>query len=150
MCICVTEFGNSLERCLIFCDLPAERKLSNHVCLCVQLHAYITAAHVTIKRFGGENTSQLDWALLLSVPPFSHSLSFPPSLRNLQVTLRSQLVSTIPHISSLSSLPSNSAHILHPSTSHPEAPISTKDVRQWIHTDQMRQCVSSITGHREQ
>lgn len=117
------------------------------VCATARIYHSCTCDHQT---HWGENTSQLDWALLLSVPPFSHSLSFPPSLRNLQVTLRSQLVSTIPHISSLSSLPSNSAHILHPSTSHPEAPISTKDVRQWIHTDQMRQCVSSITGHREQ
>lgn len=155
----MTGFWNSLEPCLIFCDLPAAGQWRENYqineawwgeCVFVCDRAYISQLHMWPSNALGEKYIRLEWALWLTLPPFSHTLSFPSSLRNRQVTLRSLLVSTISHTSSLPSLSSTSAHILHPSTSHPEAHISTKDVRQWFHTDQIRQCVSSITSHREQ
>lgn len=125
-----------------------EKKLSNQwsllrqVCLCVWPCVYISQLHMW-------PSNALGWGNYSLSPPFSHPLSFPPSLRNLEdfeVTFGHYHPSSL----LLPPFPSTPAHILHPSTSHPEAPTSTKDVRQWFHTDQMRQCVSSITGHREQ
>lgn len=104
----------------------------------------VCASHVAVRYFGGEE-NKLTVLLLSRVPYCSNPLSFHEKSSG-HLDHFWSLASLI----SLSSfiLPSTSAHILLPT--YPEASISTKDVRQWFHTDRMRQCVSSITGHREQ
>lgn len=109
-CICVTGFWNSLKPCLIFCDLSAAgqwretiksmKPVVESVCLRVTARIYNrgTCDHQTPR---GYEYIRLDWALLLTLSPFSQTLSLAPSLRNLQVTVRSLLVSTISHISLL-------------------------------------------------
>lgn len=121
--------------------------------LCVRID--VTAAHVTIQRLGGEGIYQVRWAFTyaLSLPPVKLAASLS-SLRNLLTTLRPRSVSTVPHGSSLPPHQSSSAYILHLTTSHPEtpprppSPLKMSDIG--FNTDQMRQCVSSITSHGEQ
>lgn len=136
----VTGFWNSLRPCLIL-EISAETEVIKQCNLVEQTCVRLVSLWNTLE----EKKTNSQFSLFLTVPYFSNTLS-----------LHEKSSGHLDHFWSLASLislssfilPSTSAHILLPT--YPEASISTKDVRQWFHTDRMRQCVSSITGHREQ
>lgn len=145
-----------LEAMSHFCDLPAADQWRKNYqtneawwgeCLfvCVTVYIYVSQLHMWPSNALGGKYIQLNWGLLLTAPPFSHPPSFIEKSAGLLGHFWSLLTSSF--LPSFSNLLPLIHYIPQPPTL---SDISAKDVRQWFHTDQKRQCVSSITGHREQ